>query len=157
MFSGAAISNSHFQVEVSVLWSLSIGLHIVGFLLWGGGLMFLTRMLIPFVKGESGSPGLIAALRRSYIGFVLVGCALTIFTGMFQLISRGLPFYFAQGWFHGKLTLVVVLLIATVVAHAQLAKLERGALLSKVQVIAVHAIVASTVVATILLTILGRG
>jgi len=137
-------------------WGISIGFHVVGLMLWVGGLICVSRMLIPFAKGESASAGVVAALNRSMHAFIYPGFLITLLSGLYQLFERGASFYMKQGWFHTKLTLVVVLVVLSVMVAGQISKLLRGAALNRGTVVAIHAATASVVVIVVFLTTVGR-
>ena len=93
-----------------------VGVHIVGIILWMGGLVTLARLLghhagLPSAEAREA---LITFERKSYFFAVLPGFVLTLLTGLYLLISAPKLYMAADGpWgatFHLKLTLVLVLI-----------------------------------------------
>jgi uncharacterized membrane protein len=83
--------------------NISISLHLIGIVLWVGGLLGISSFL---KRGDSD-------INAPFYGFCLPGMLLTLGTGLYQLFSKGAAYYFHQAWFHTKLIFVVVLLIST--------------------------------------------
>ena len=137
-------------------FNISIALHIIGIVMWMGGLMILTRFMKLSAEGTVSAPGFTAMLKRVYFGFGVGGCALTVLTGLYQLMTRGFGFYFSQGWFHGKITLVLVALVVTAVIGTLVKAVEAGRSVSKGRVIACHALMGTILLLVVFATILGR-
>lgn len=103
-------------------WSFVI--HIVGLVLWLGGLLILPRfMRVAASGGAAANADLVAVIRKSWNIYVLQGLVVASLSGLYQLFSGGIAFYMKQGWFHGKLTLVVALLVATVLLGLEVRRL----------------------------------
>ena len=137
-------------------FKVSIALHIIGIVMWVGGLMVLARFLKLFTEPGTGRDALVAMMRRVYFGYSLIGCFLALATGIFQLMLRGPAFYFSQGWFHTKLTLIIILFIATLVVAFDLKSISSGTLLSRGKVAAIHGLIGLVLLVAVFLTILGR-
>lgn len=104
-------------------WSFAI--HIIGIVLWLGGLFNVTRFAgLAAEPGASLGQSYAKVLRKSWFVGVIQGLALTVLTGLYQLFAgAGLGVYFKQGWFHGKVTLVLVLVAATVMLGFEIKKI----------------------------------
>ena len=137
-------------------FKISIALHIIGIVMWMGGLMVLTRFLKIATEGPQSNPAFGAMARRIYFGFGVGGCVLTLLTGLYQLISRGASFYMSQGWFHGKLTLVLLALIVTVIIGTLVSAVNAGRTISKGKVAATHGMIGLVLLLVVFATILGR-
>ncbi len=136
--------------------SVSIAFHIIGFVLWVGGTMFLSRALAVAV-GDVGAGEVKRWGWRAFCGYLLPGALLTVITGLYQIaIGGGVAFYFAQGWFHGKLTLVLLMLGATVMLGIKTKVLSEGTQVGRGTFMAIHGIAALVLVGAIILTITGR-
>ena len=135
----------------------SLAFHIVGLTLWVGGLVIIPRIM-KGIKGETPESVLLGnAIRRVFLGFVVSGFVISLLTGIFQLETNGGPaVYMKQGWFHGKLTFVCLLVLATALLWGEVVKLKKGRPLSAKKLIAIHAISALSLIAIPFLTFLGR-
>jgi uncharacterized membrane protein len=86
-------------------------IHVIGVILWIGGLLFLTRLLGYHMR-EIGKPDAkiaMAALSRIELRMhhlvIVPGAILAITGGLWQLTQQG--HLMKEGWFHAKLTLVL--------------------------------------------------
>lgn len=136
---------------------VSIALHIIGIVMWVGGLMILTRFLKIFTVAGDGTPALAAMVSRVFFGYVLAGFGVAVLTGLYQISYRGFGFYMSQGWFHGKLTLIVLLLVVTGLTFADVKKVKGGVTLSRGRVGALHGMVHLVLLGAVFLTLLGSG
>lgn len=94
---------------------------------------------------------------RGFLGYILPGALLTVITGLYQILAGvGFAGYFAQGWFHGKVTLILLMFGATVVFGVKCSALSRGGLVTKGSLMAIHGIAALMLVGGVLLTMTGR-
>lgn len=121
--------------------------HIIGIIVWMGGLATLSRLLGHHASLES--PDARAALvqfeRRSYLAAVFPAFLVTLGTGLAMLIVNGFGHYLKAdgGWgatFHLKLTLVVGLIVADQLVFAKMRKLHRDDEGSRGFFMAVHGI-----------------
>lgn len=136
----------------------SLALHIIGFVMWAGGLMFLTRFMTVCIEG-SGEGEQTAAEKlvvRLFLGWVLPGLIIVVFTGLFQLGVRGLAFYAPQAWFHTKLLLVFLLIALTVVAGKSVKQISDGDGITKKKAGILHGVTGLLFIAIVFLTMLGR-
>ena len=136
-------------------FKISIALHIIGIVMWAGGLMIVTRFLKIFTNAGDGSAALSAMVHRVFHGYVLGGSVIALLTGLYQLFYRGLGFYFAQGWFHGKLTLIVLLIVVTALTFADVNKVKSGVTLSRGRIGAMHGLTGLALLGIVFVTILG--
>ncbi len=136
--------------------AVSLAFHCVGFVLWLGGLMILTRFTALAQRSGDSAERFSQAAGRIYTGYILPGMAVVILSGLHQLTAGGASHYFQQGWFHGKLTLVLVLIVATVVYGFQVKNLRAGNWPSSATIHAVHGIAGATLIGAVFATFLGR-
>lgn len=119
-------------------WSLFF--HLIGMVMWVGGLMMLTRVMQVFTQPYDGTAMIVGIARRLWKGFVLTGLVLSLVSGIAQLVLGGGPgLYLQQGWFHGKITLVMVLFAVTLLVGFEVGKVRQGQLLTRGKLIALHA------------------
>ena len=133
--------------------SISLSFHIVGLVFWAGGLIFLTRIL----KGLSEAMHVPTAvlLKRCYFGFVIPGLVMGTASGIYQLLYKGLNFYFKEThWFHAKATLLIVLYVVTALVGTEIAKAAKGEIPSRGKVGALHGLSSGLVVLIVFLTLI---
>lgn len=139
----------------------SLAIHVVGIVFWVGGLLVLTRMLkLSSVEGalpDGARTEVAKMVKRSYFGLVIAGVVLSLVTGVYQILERGIGFYMAQGWFHGKLTLVIVLLVVTAVFGVQVRNAASGKPVKPGLVGMMHGLTSGILLVVALLTLVGRG
>ena len=106
--------------------------HIVGLILWLGGLITLARLLGHHVSlaSKEAREALVSFERKSYFMAVLPGFLLALGSGLTLLVMNGPKLYFAPGsaWgmtFHIKLTLILVLIVLDQLVAAKMRKLHR--------------------------------
>lgn len=133
-------------------WGISIGVHIVGLVMWLGGMMILTRALKLF----AGSEALPSFARRTFHGFVLPGAVLSVSSGLYQLLSVGVSHYMQQGWFHGKLTFVVALFVVTFLLFRQVRTLRTTGAVDPRHATILHAASGTLLLVIVFLTTVGR-
>lgn len=114
--------------------------------------MLITRLMSALPYPYTPSDTLIAAIRRSFWGFVVGGMVVVILTGLHQLTSGGIGLYMKQGWFHTKLTLVIVLIVVTAVVGNETAITKKGLPVSRKRMLVCHAITGMILVLAVLLT-----
>lgn len=134
----------------------SLALHIIGIVMWLGGLLILTRMMSSLEKLSKESLGLVPIIKKIFYGWILGGLFLTALTGLYQIGIRGISFYMKQGWFHSKLTLVLLLVGVTVALGLQVSKASRGDIVKSKSVMILHGLSAVGLVSIVFLTMLGR-
>ncbi len=137
-------------------FKLSLAFHLIGIVMWFGSHLILTRLLTGYVSPEKRDPALTALVGRVYFGFGLGGFILTVLSGVYQLLSRGMVYYMAQGWFHGKLTLVIIMFVVTAVLGVQISRVKKGEQLSTGVLMALHGATGVVLFGAVFATILGR-
>ena len=135
---------------------LSLGLHIVGMVLWMGGLIMIPRILKGLIDSKSDLASIGPVLKRVFFGFTVSGMVISLVTGIIQFfIGGGAGHYMKQGWFHGKLTFLIILIVVTVILGGEIAKIGSAPLKSG-KLLALHIISASALIIIVLMTMLGR-
>jgi uncharacterized membrane protein len=140
---------------------ISLALHLIGMVMWLGSLLVLTRLFKLFtspitspITSPSGPQGQLPTLMgRMLWGYVIPGFLLSLGTGLYQMGYVGFGTYLAQGWFHGKLTLVVLLVVVTLLCFANVGKIRRGAPVSGGLASAMHGFVGFTLIVVVLMTV----
>ncbi|MCI5066046.1 CopD family protein [bacterium] len=146
----------------------SYAFHILGLLFWLGGLIALSRVLRVFTAvREEGAPDessvlthredLYEAVRMIWFGFVLAGVVLVLVTGLINLSVIGVGYYMREGWFHMKLTAVMLLFGVTAFAGLQMTKLARGEALERKKLALIHGATSALTLCVLLITYFGRG
>jgi len=139
---------------------ISIAFHIVGFSLWVVSLMLVTNLLknlCSYHAPQSIDISVIGPLlKRVGGGFIIGGMCLTVISGIYQFIMGGAAVYMKQGWFHTKLTLVVLLLILSFITLTKLAQVARGEKVLASTAGKLHALSGFLLIAIVFLTLLGR-
>ncbi|MCO6432605.1 MAG: CopD family protein [Deltaproteobacteria bacterium] len=139
----------------------SLAFHIIGIVFWLGGLAMVTRyMQVLCVEGAaSASPALDAfryMTKRIWYGFVVSGLVIATVSGLYQFLIMGAGYYMKQGWFHGKLTLLVVLYVISWLVGKEVRKTTAGAVLQKKRLVMLHGISSLILVLIVFLTLVGR-
>ena len=137
--------------------AISFTFHMVGVVFWLGGIIFLTRIMKLLDQDRIADDGLVRLVRVSWNGFVLPGAALLVASGLYQLLYTGLGHFMKQGWFHGKLTLVLILVVLTVIVALEVGKVGRKVPPSRMKLSVCHGGVSAILVLVIALTYFGRG
>ena len=134
------------------------GGHIIGLILWLGGLITLARLMGVHSALEStdARKALCEFERKSYFMAVLPGFLLALVTGLALLVGKGMSNYFAPGsaWgltFHIKMTLVLGLIVLDQVIAAKMRKLHREDTGSKAFFMATHGIVGLITIVVVLM------
>ncbi|MCB0310644.1 MAG: CopD family protein [Bdellovibrionales bacterium] len=136
--------------------ALSLALHVIGIVMWLGGLMIVTRLMKLSLLAQDMPRSGREAIARTFSSFALPGALLATLTGLFQLVVGGVQFYMQAGWFHAKLTLVITLYVVTVVVFFSLKKFVAEQDLSPKKCGVLHAISGALLLAIVCLTFLGR-
>lgn len=129
----------------------SIAFHIIGICFWMAGLIILTRVM---AVSEGASASLVRTVKRLWFGYALPGAALVVVTGINQILFRGMGYYFGpgQGWFHGKVTGALILLVITALVWKQVGRFCSGQEVNRKMLGAFHGISALLLVLMVLLT-----
>ena len=113
--------------------NLVLAAHIIGIVLWMGGLLVLTRLLAFHCDLPEGAGAQLADFERNTYRFVAaLGAGITFIAGLYMLFMKGdgVGHYVSPkgAWgatFHLKLTFVVVLLALDHVVMRKMKKLHR--------------------------------
>ena len=101
------------------MYSTLVVLHILAAVSWVGGMIFLSLVLAPLVRGRKAAPEFMALFRSAALRFrpiVWVAMAILLMTGPMLLSHRGLSVMAPASWpgiVTVKLTLVALLLFLT--------------------------------------------
>ena len=102
------------------IWKM---LHILGIILWIGGLMNLTRMVAFHVGEEPEVQKRLHFIENRIFKFVaLPGMLLALISGLYML-SIDMSFYMKQPWMHAKLLFVGFMLGITAILQGKLGQL----------------------------------
>ena len=125
---------------------------------WLGGLLVLTTFLKISPEATEGKTEIGLGAKKAWFGYIVPGMAMVIGSGLYQFVfNRGIPYYMKQGWFHGKLTFGVVLIIATIVLGLQLKRFRATGTVNLGALKAVQIIGSVSLVCMVLLTLIGQG
>lgn len=103
------------------MYSTLVFLHLLAAVTWIGGMIFLSLVLAPLVRGRKAAPEFMALFRSSALRFrpiVWVAIAVLLATGPMLLSLRGIHVTSPASWpgiVIAKLTLVVLLLFLTLI------------------------------------------
>lgn len=102
-------------------------LHIIAMVCWFAGLFYLPRLFVYHAMSEDdiSRERFCVMERKLYRGIMQPSMIATVGLGI-GLISLNPGYYFSQGWMHGKLTLVLLLIGYHHVCGAQLKRFARG-------------------------------
>lgn len=134
--------------------------HIIGLILWLGGLITLARLLGHHADLDSGEArqSLVAFEKKTYLFAVLPGFLLALGTGLVLLLTKGggMAHYFAPGspWgmtFHIKLLIILFLIVFDQLVAAKMRKLHRDDEGSRGFFMAMHGVVALLMIVTVIL------
>ncbi|NOU09462.1 MAG: hypothetical protein HOO98_05515 [Nitrospira sp.] len=101
------------------MYSIFVVLHILAAMSWVGGMIFLSLVLAPLVRGRKAAPEFMAMFRSAALRFrpvVWISMAILLITGPMLLSHRGLSVMAPASWpgiVTMKLTLVALLLFLT--------------------------------------------
>jgi len=132
---------------------VSIAFHLIGMVMWVGGLMIITKLA---KMAAAGQPAMFAPLRRTYFSFVIGGLTVSLVSGLYQIMSQGMAFYMKQGWFHGKLTCLIILFVVTAVLGAKLTAATKGESVAPGTFGKLHALTGAMLLAIVILTSIVR-
>lgn len=101
------------------MYSTLVVLHILAAMSWVGGMIFISLVLAPLVRGRKAAPEFMAMFRSAALRFrpiVWIAMAILLITGPMLLSHRGLSVMAPASWpgiVTMKLTLVALLLFLT--------------------------------------------
>jgi uncharacterized membrane protein len=139
-----------------------VAVHVIGIILWMGGLFMLTRHVGMHSSMDTApQEDLKVYESKSYYMSVLPGLLLTLGTGLYMLIDGrglGIGYYLKAGegsaWgstFHVKLMLIVILLIADQFFHMRMRRLHNKGEGKRGLFMAIHGIVGLSFIIIVLL------
>lgn len=126
----------------------SLALHLIGLVLWIGGLVLVPRMMRLTLENRGG---MAVAVRRVFWGYLIPGFVLTLITGLYQFDIGGRTAYFSQGWFHGKLLFLVVLVVITVLLATDVKRYAGAERVSPGRLMAIHGTAALSLILIMIL------
>jgi protoporphyrinogen IX oxidase len=133
---------------------ISVGFHIIGIVMWIGGLLLLTRLLK--LLPQPLPAGCENITKRLYFGFVVGGMVLTILSGIYQAWFSW-EVLGKAGWFHAKLTMIVALIAITLFVGTLSMEQSRGHNIPVGRAAALHGFVGLLFIITVFLTLHGLG
>jgi putative membrane protein len=105
---------------------LSFVLHLLGAVLWLGGLLAMSRAMAAMAKQPTSMrPGL-AYLGSRFNILALLGALLSLPSGLYQISLWPDGTFRHAGWLHAKLTLIVILVIVHGVCWAKLKSWQKA-------------------------------
>lgn len=134
----------------------SIALHIIGLVLWVGTVLILSLSTFLIEKNNLNKKDFPVIANKLLLAGILPGFVLTLFTGLYQIFSMGFSFYMKQGWFHGKLTFLIILTIISVIFAFVIKDFKKNIWPTKGKLMAIHGSTGICFVLIVFLTILGR-
>ncbi len=135
-------------------------IHIVGLILWLGGLITLARLLghHSSLENPAAREALIPFEKKSYLMAVLPGFLIALVTGVIMLVSKGggMAHYFApeSPWgltFHIKLTIILVLIVLDQLVAANMRKLHTEDTGNRGFFMATHGMIGLLMIVTVVL------
>lgn len=102
---------------------ISLFIHIVGIVMWVGSLLVIPTFMKGVQVGVDSGAFIVRSVRKGFFGYFLPGLLMALVSGIFQF-SQNAGVYLKQGWFHGKLLFIVVLLIASAMLLIEFKKLS---------------------------------
>lgn len=121
--------------------------HVIGLILWMGGLFQLARHLAYHadLPEDQRSDSLANWESKTYYMTVLPGFVITISSGLYSMFNLGFGHYLASdawgGTFHFKLLMIVILIGADQFLHFRMRQLHKSGEGSRGQFLAVHILV----------------
>jgi putative membrane protein len=134
---------------------VSLALHIIGIVMWLGGLMIGTSALRVLIS--TGNTEEISRFGKKLLfGFILPGLGIVTLSGLYQLTTNGVGLYMKQGWFHAKLTFILVLFAATALLYFEIKKIMNKGAASESRIMMVHGMSGAVLLVAVFMTMLGR-
>lgn len=133
--------------------------HILGIVMWIGGLLALASAFKSFESDPSSKQqdAYKRFIRKFWFVSVVPGLVLVLASGAYQFFIMGIPYYMSQGWFHGKLTFLIVLFVLTAITWTDVDAVSRGKAVSVKRYSAFHGIIGGLFLLILILTYIGRG
>jgi protoporphyrinogen IX oxidase len=136
-----------------VAWTLVF--HVIGLVFWLGSLLAVTHILA--VHAEEPSPEVRASMARLESkllkGLAHPGAALMVITG-FLLVSED-PYFLRETWLHGKLVLVIILIVLDLRVTFRAKALQEGKIeMTRRECMALHGAIALVFFGILILVLL---
>ena len=138
-----------------------VAFHLIGIILWMGGLVTLARLLGHHagLDSKEAREALVGFEKKSYLFAILPGFLLALLTGLGLLVSKGdgISFYLSPdagpwgGTFHAKLTFVVLIIVFDQLVFAKMRKLHSTDEGSRGFFMAAHGIIGLLFIAVVIL------
>jgi protoporphyrinogen IX oxidase len=132
-----------------------VGFHLIGVVLWMGGLMAFSRILGYHSKElPSARPRFTFIEGRLNWLVAVPGAVMTIVFGLWLLWQHGAAWFRVAAWMHYKLTLVLAVVaihVVLTVKHAQIRRAPPSAKMSRGLYAALHGTVGLLLIAIVLL------
>jgi uncharacterized integral membrane protein (TIGR00701 family) len=132
-----------------------VGFHLIGVVLWMGGLLTFSRVLGYHTKElPSVRPRLTYIEGRLNALVAWPGAVITVATGLWMTVNYGRLWFRGAAWLHFKLALVLVTLaihVVLTVKHRQILRAHPAQPLSRGLYAALHGIVGLLLIAIVLL------
>ncbi len=123
--------------------------HLLGVVLWMGGLLVVSRLLAEPAAGERLEP----VERRLFGSFIHGGAALVIASGILLILDQ--PSVLRQGWLHAKLLVVLGLVAADARLYRRMqAQHASPGSVTRAAVLRLHGWIAAGMVAVLALAVL---
>ena len=136
-----------------VAWALVF--HIVGFVLWIGGLLVATQVMASLTRQSSAevSNALARLETKLFKGVAHPGAAITVITGIIVVVLQ--PDYMRQGWLHAKLLLVAIVIALDIIAYVRARAFQSGRIvLQKRECMALHSGIALVFIGIVILVMI---
>ena len=123
--------------------------HLLGVVLWMGGLLVVSRLLAEPAAGERLEP----VERRLFGSFIHGGAALVIASGILLILDQ--PSVLRQGWLHAKLLVVLGLVAADARLYRRMQALHASpGSVTRTAVLRLHGWIAAGMVTVLALAVL---
>lgn len=133
-----------------MLFKLSLATHIVGLT------MFISGIFLG-LRAARMSPPPTELLNVIRVAYIACGGALVLLSGVYQLFSVGIGYYFSQHWFVAKIVLATVILGLSARTYRGIQRVEQTAQpLERRATQWTHGLVGAAFIGILLLVFLGR-
>lgn len=100
--------------------------HTFGFIMWTGTMVGLLNMLREHGTAADGERPVLERMEKKVALFMDIGATLTILFGIIQMVGLDFAMFRGGGYFHAKMTLVLVLLGIHGFVRVKVKKYGRG-------------------------------
>ena len=132
-----------------------IGFHLIGVVLWMGGLMAFSRILGYHSKElPSARPRFTFVEGRLNWLVAVPGAVLTTVFGLWLAVDHGMAWFRVASWMHWKLTLVLAVVVSPTImtlTHHQIRRAQPAAPMNRALYAALHGTVGLLLIAIVLL------